>query len=67
MKICITSDGDNLNANVDLRFGRCPCFILYDTNTDSFEAIPNTNVSGMGGVGSAKCNNGYRKRGGGCL
>lgn len=51
MTICITADGDNLNANVDLRFGRCPYFILYDTDTDQFEAIPNTNAEGMGGVG----------------
>lgn len=51
MRICITSEGDNLNANVDQRFGRCAYFILYDTDTDTFEAIPNTNASGMGGVG----------------
>ncbi|HOL21349.1 MAG TPA: NifB/NifX family molybdenum-iron cluster-binding protein [bacterium] len=51
MKICITSDGDNLEANVDQRFGRCAYFILYDYDTDTFEAIPNTNASGTGGVG----------------
>jgi len=51
MKICITADGNNLEANVDPRFGRCAYFILYDTETDTFEAIPNTNATGMGGVG----------------
>ncbi|HOJ31346.1 MAG TPA: NifB/NifX family molybdenum-iron cluster-binding protein [bacterium] len=51
MKICITSDGNNLEANVDQRFGRCAYFIFYDTETDSFEALANTNASGMGGVG----------------
>ncbi len=51
MKICITSDGNNLEANVDQRFGRCAYFVFYDTVTDKFEALPNSNASGMGGVG----------------
>jgi len=51
MKICITSDGNNLEANVDPRFGRCGWFIFYDTDTDNFEALSNTNAAGMGGVG----------------
>jgi len=51
MKICITADGNNLEANVDPRFGRCAYFMLYDTETDTFEIIPNTNATGMGGVG----------------
>ncbi len=51
MKICITSEGNNLDANVDPRFGRCAWFIIYDTETSSFEALSNENASGMGGVG----------------
>jgi predicted Fe-Mo cluster-binding NifX family protein len=51
MKICITSDGNNLKANVDPRFGRCAYFIIYDTETDNYNAIQNTNAEGMGGVG----------------
>ena len=51
MKICITSDGNNLEANIDPRFGRCAYFILYDTDKNKFEALQNTNASGMGGVG----------------
>ena len=51
MKICITSEGNTLEANVDPRFGRCAYFIFYDTGTDKFEALENTNASGMGGVG----------------
>ncbi len=51
MKICITSQGDNLDAQVDPRFGRCPYFIIADTETSEFEAIQNPNVNGMGGVG----------------
>ena len=51
MKICVTSQGDNLDAQVDPRFGRCPYFIIVDTDTSEFEAIQNPNVNGMGGVG----------------
>ena len=51
MKICITSEGDNLDAQVDQRFGRCRYFIFVDTDTLEFEAAQNQNVSGAGGVG----------------
>ena len=51
MKICVTSQGDNLDAQVDPRFGRCPYFIIVDTDTSGFEAIQNPNINGMGGVG----------------
>ncbi len=51
MKICITSQGDSLDSQVDSRFGRCQYFIIADTESSEFEAIENSNVSGMGGVG----------------
>jgi len=51
VKICITSQGDNLDSQVDPRFGRCQYFIIVDTQTFAFEAILNPNVNGMGGVG----------------
>jgi len=51
MKICVTAEGNNLEANVDQRFGRCQYFIFVDTDTMEFDAVPNENVSGMGGVG----------------
>ncbi|MCK4882257.1 MAG: NifB/NifX family molybdenum-iron cluster-binding protein [Candidatus Omnitrophica bacterium] len=51
MKICITAEGDNLDAQIDQRFGRCQYFIFVDTDTLEFEAVANPNLSGMGGVG----------------
>lgn len=51
MKICITSEGDNLDSKVDQRFGRCQYFIFVNTDTSEFEAVQNQNVNGMGGVG----------------
>ena len=51
MKICITSQGDNLDSNVDPRFGRCQYFIFLETDTLEFEAIQNPNIEAMGGAG----------------
>lgn len=49
--VCVTSQGDNLEADVDPRFGRCQYFIIVNTVDLSFEAVQNPNISGMGGVG----------------
>ena len=51
MKICITSHGNNLESEIDSRFGRAEYFIIYDTNTKEFEAIHNENTSEGSGVG----------------
>jgi len=51
MKIAITSTGAKLEDKVDPRFGRCRYFILFDTDTNKFEAMENTGAQGMGGVG----------------
>ena len=50
-KICVTSQGDNLDSQVDPRFGRCQYFIIADTETLEFEAIKNPNIDAMGGAG----------------
>ena len=51
MKICVTSQGDNLNSQVNPRFGRCQYFIIADAETLEFEVIQNPNVDAMGGAG----------------
>lgn len=51
MKICLTAQGNNLDAQVDPRFGRCQYFIIADSDTLQFEAIENPNISAMGGAG----------------
>jgi len=30
MKICVTSQGQDLSSEIDPRFGRARCFIIYD-------------------------------------
>jgi predicted Fe-Mo cluster-binding NifX family protein len=51
MKIAITATGASLDAQVDPRFGRCPCFLVIDTDSMDFEAIENPNVALGGGAG----------------
>ena len=51
MKIAITSQGDNLEASTDLRFGRCAYFIIIDPETEKFEAVLNPATNAMGGAG----------------
>lgn len=51
MKICITSTGTSIDSNVDPRFGRCPFFIIYDTDSDTFEFLENESREAMGGAG----------------
>ncbi|NWF75629.1 MAG: NifB/NifX family molybdenum-iron cluster-binding protein [Nitrospirae bacterium] len=51
MKICISSQGNSLDSEVDPRFGRCQYFIIVDTETMEFEAIKNPNIDAMGGAG----------------
>jgi len=51
MRICVTSQGDGLESQMDPRFGRCQYFIIVDTDTFEFEAVKNPNIDAMGGAG----------------
>jgi len=56
MKLGITAAGPDLAADVDPRFGRCPWFLIVDTDDLSFESMenPNQTLDGGGGIQSAK-------------
>ncbi|MGM0365338.1 MAG: NifB/NifX family molybdenum-iron cluster-binding protein [Actinomycetota bacterium] len=51
MIVALSSTGTSLESNVDARFGRCPFFIFYDTENDSFEHLSNEARGAMGGAG----------------
>jgi len=51
MKIAVSSTGQDLNASVDARFGRCQYFIIIEPETMKFEAIPNPSITAMHGAG----------------
>jgi len=51
MKLAISSAGKDLNSELDPRFGRCPYFILVDSDTMNFEAIDNSSAMSSGGAG----------------
>ncbi|RLF26474.1 MAG: dinitrogenase iron-molybdenum cofactor biosynthesis protein, partial [Thermoplasmata archaeon] len=51
MKICVSSTGKDLDADVDPRFGRCQYFLIIDTDTMIVKHIPNESRISSGGVG----------------
>ena len=51
IKLCISSTGEDLNSNVDPRFGRCDYFLIINPNTMNFELVLNKNSKAMGGAG----------------
>ncbi|MEM3706125.1 MAG: NifB/NifX family molybdenum-iron cluster-binding protein [Candidatus Bathyarchaeia archaeon] len=51
MKICVSAAAGDLNALLDPRFGRCPYFVIVDSETMQFEVVPNRAAEAMGGAG----------------
>lgn len=51
MKIALSTNSASLDGKVDQRFGRCAYFIIYDVDTDTFEALPNPGAQASGGAG----------------
>ncbi len=51
MKIAVSATGPSLDAQVEPRFGRCPWFLVGDTDTMHFEAMENPHAALGGGVG----------------
>ncbi len=51
MKVAITSTGNTLEDNIDMRFGRCSYFVIFDTESKAIEIIPNPNKDAEDGAG----------------
>lgn len=56
MKVAITSTGNSLESNLDSRFGRCSYFVIYNTESQSVEFVPNPNKENVEGAGPASVN-----------
>ena len=51
MKVAVSATGGSLEAHVDPMFGRCPYFVIVNTDTMEFEAIPNISSGAMSDAG----------------
>jgi predicted Fe-Mo cluster-binding NifX family protein len=51
MKICVSAESNVLDAQIDPRFGRCPYFVIVDSENMQFEAIQNMAFAAVGGAG----------------
>ena len=51
MKLCVSSTGKDVDADVDPRFGRCHYFLIIDTETMKIDVISNESIMTSGGAG----------------
>jgi predicted Fe-Mo cluster-binding NifX family protein len=51
MKIVVTSNGTDLGAETSPVFGRCPAYVLVDTDTMQFEPVQNPAIGARTGAG----------------
>lgn len=52
MKIAFSTSGKDVDAPLDMRFGRAANFLVYDTGNGKFEIVPNTqNLNAAQGAG----------------
>lgn len=52
MKLAICAQSEGLDAQVDQRFGRCPYFVIVDSETGELvKSLPNGGVTAAGGAG----------------
>lgn len=52
MKVGVSATGGSMDAQVEPRFGRCPYFLVVDTETMRFEAFHNPASAATSGAGS---------------
>lgn len=53
MRIGVAATGGSLEAQVSEQFGRCPFFVIVDSDTMNFEAFNNDAMAMSGGAGPA--------------
>ncbi|MBI0583272.1 MAG: NifB/NifX family molybdenum-iron cluster-binding protein [Methanomassiliicoccus sp.] len=53
MKLCVTTEEPDIHSLVSEDFGHSPFFLMYDTDTGSWEAFPNLAGESTVGIGIA--------------
>lgn len=53
MKVAVAASGPDLQARVEPRFGRCPYFVVVDSETMQFQALDNPGALAGTGAGIA--------------
>jgi predicted Fe-Mo cluster-binding NifX family protein len=56
VKVAVSSVGKTLDSQVDRRFGRCPYFLIVDSETLEFKVVTNAAADAMGGAGIQAAN-----------
>jgi predicted Fe-Mo cluster-binding NifX family protein len=56
MRIAVSASAPSFDAPIDERFGRCPFFLLVDSDESGFEVVenPNTNLGHGAGIQAAR-------------
>ena len=56
MRVAVSSVGKTLDSQVDRRFGRCPYFLIVDSETLEFKVVTNAAAGATGGAGIQAAN-----------
>jgi predicted Fe-Mo cluster-binding NifX family protein len=56
VRVAVSSVGKTLDSQVDRRFGRCPYFLVVDSETLEFKVVTNAAAGAMGGAGIQAAN-----------
>jgi predicted Fe-Mo cluster-binding NifX family protein len=51
VKVAIPTRGEDLSADVEIRFGRCPRFLIVDSESMEFRVVDNPGATMGGGAG----------------
>jgi len=51
MKIAVPAESKEVTEKVYISFGRTPFFLIYDSETDTYDLITNTAAQAQGGAG----------------
>jgi predicted Fe-Mo cluster-binding NifX family protein len=52
MNVLVSATTDDIQSAFEPRFGRCPYFVLVDTQTHAWKAYPNPGRNALGGAGT---------------